>query len=327
MTGDRWIATAPSGTDSFEFVPYDAPEPGPGEVSVRITTAGVNPADAKHVRRADLSAFPLPIGYEAAGVVTAVGSGGQGTGGQGADGQGTGSTVANGPVRVGDRVVAFRIRGGYATDMTVPGKDVFVLPDTVDDATAAGLLLAGCTAADMLHRADVSPDGCVLVHGASGAVGVLLTQLAVRAGLRVVGTASPKRFDAVREFGGVPVEYGPGLVQRVRDAAPQGVDAAFDLAGTDEAVEVSLDVVEDRSRIITAVARAAAQEHGFVAVSGLAPDSAAYRDSVRGELIDLVASGELTVPIAHTFPLDQAVQALQLVEGGHAGGKVVLTVG
>ena len=310
MTGIKWVANGAGGLDDFAAVPCAIAEPGPGEVSVQVTAAGVNPADLKHLARiTDPSGFPAPIGYELAGVVTAVGPD---------------TRAASGRVRVGDRIAAFRVHGAYASDMTIPADKAFVLGSTVSDDQAAGLLLAGCTAAEMLTRSGARAGDTVLFHGASGAVGTIFLQLAAVSDVAVVGTAGPDRQDAVERFGGIPVVYGPGLAERVQQAAPAPVVAALDAAGTAEATETSLSLVDDRSRIITVADKEAAAEHGFVALSGAAPASAAYRDGVRGELLRLLAAGELVVPIARRFPLDDAVAALRLVSSGGAHGKVVL---
>ena len=309
MRNQRWQAIGTDGLSDFRLVDYDAPTPGPNQIRVTVTAAGVNPADLKHVARA--TSFPLPIGYEIAGVVDAIGPGALG---------------GSGPLAVGDRVVAFRIDGGYATAATIPADKAFVLPDSVDDVTAAGFLLAGTTAADMLHRARVDAGDTIVVHGASGAVGAILLQLAARDRVRVVGTCGPERLGAVTRFGATAVPYGDGLLDRLRDVAPTPA-AALDLTGTDEAIDASVALVEDRTRIITAANKAAANRHGLVAVAGLDPASANYRDAMRGPLLGLVAAGELTVPVSRTFAMTDAVDALGLVASGRAGGKVVLTVG
>lgn len=310
MVGIRWVADGDAGLDDFAAVPCELADPGAGEVTVRVTAAGVNPADLKHVARiSDPADFPAPIGYELAGVVTAVGPD---------------TRAASGRVAVGDRVAAFRVHGAYATEMTIPAEKAFVLGRDVPDDQAAGLLLAGCTAAEMLTRSGARAGDTILVHGASGAVGAILLQLAAMADVAVVGTAGPDRQEAVEQFGGIAVVYGPGLVERVQRAAPAPVVAALDAAGTPEATQASLHLVADRSRIITVVDRKAAAEHGFVALSGSDPASAAYRDKVRGELLRLLAAGELTVPIAQVFLLSDAVEALRLVTSGAAHGKVVL---
>lgn len=305
----RWLATPGRGIDGFRFVDEPPRAPGPGEVTIAITAAGVNPADLKHVRRADPAGPPIRVGYEITGHVSALGPG---------------TVLASGSAEIGARVVAFRVRGGYADTLTVAGADVFALPPGADDAAAAGLLLAGTTAAELLERSGARPGETVVMHGASGAVGAILLQLARLRGVRVVGTAGPQRQAAVARFGGIPVEYGPGLVDRLRAAAPGNVVAALDAAGTAEAVAASLDLVPDRNRIITIAAPGAAREHGFAALAGSDPRSAAFRDSVRAQLISLFAEGALQVDVARTFPLDRAPDALALVAAGRAHGKVIL---
>lgn len=307
MRVQRWVATGPSGLDGFAFIDDQLPAPRSGEVAIEVLAAGVNPADLKHARAA--TDFPLPIGYEVAGVIAALGPG---------------TEIASGAGAVGDEVLAFRVHGGYATALTVPAEKVFAKPAALDFAAASNLLLAGTTAADMLRAAKVADGDTVLLHAASGAVGVAVLQLARLRGITVIGTAGPQGLERVRQFGGVAIEYGPGLLDRVRAAAPEGVAAALDAAGTDEAIDTSLTVVEDRSRIVTIVARKRAETDGFVALAGSQPESAAYRDSVRGDLIELAADGRLVVPMARTFHLPQARAALELVTGGHPGGKVAL---
>ena len=305
----HWIATRPGDLDVFSFEHHDVPAPGDGEVTIEVRAAGMNPADAKHVARGKAEDFPRPIGYEVAGVVSAVGPG---------------TAIASGPVSVGDEVVAFRIIGGWATEVTVPARDVFAKPESLSWGEAANLLLAGCTAADMLHVTGVAEGDTILVHGASGAVGVSVLQQAAMLGATVIGTASDTSAETVRRFGGVPVAYGDGLEERVRDLAPDGVVAALDCVGTDEAVDVSLALVADRDRIVTIAAPERAAAAGFLALAGTRPASQAYRDSVRAELLRLAGEGRLVVPVSRTFALADAVEAAELLMGGHPGGKLVL---
>lgn len=305
----HWIATRPGGLDVFSFVQYDVPAPQHGEVTIAVRAAGMNPADAKHVARGDAADFPRPIGYEVAGVVTAVGPG---------------TGIGSGPVSVGDEVLAFRIDGGWATDVTVPGRDVFAKPPSLSFGEGANLLLAGTTAAEMLHVTGVVAGDTILVHGASGAVGVSLLQQAARLGARVVGTASPSNHDVVTRFGGEPVAYGDGLEQRVRDLVPEGVAAALDCVGTDEAVDVSLALVADHGRIVTIAAAERAKQEGIIAIAGAMPASRDYRASVRADLVRWAGTGQLVVPVARTFPLADALEATELLMGKHPGGKLVL---
>lgn len=305
----HWIATRSGGLDVFSFVQYDVPAPQHGEVTIAVRAAGMNPADAKHVARGDAADFPRPVGYEVAGVVTAVGPG---------------TEIGSGPVSVGDEVLAFRIDGGWATDVTVPGRDVFAKPPSLSFGEAANLLLAGTTAAEMLHVTGVVAGDMILVHGASGAVGVSLLQQAARLGARVVGTASPSNHDVVTRFGGEPVAYGDGLEQRVRDLAPEGVAAALDCVGTDEAVDVSLALVADHGRIVTIAAAERAKQEGIIAIAGAMPASRDYRASVRADVVRWAGTGQLVVPVARTFPLADALEATELLMGKHPGGKLVL---
>jgi NADPH:quinone reductase-like Zn-dependent oxidoreductase len=305
----HWVAERPGGLEVFAFVPYDVPAPRPGEVTVRVRAAGVNPADASHVAAGKRAPFPRPVGYEVAGVVTAVGRD---------------TELAAGAVAVGDEVLAFRVLGGWAGALNVPARDVFPKPASLSFEQAANLLRAATTASEMLDVTGAAPGETVVAHGASGAVGVSLLQQAALLGVRVLGTCSAGRFDEVRRFGGEPVSYGEGLAHRLHAAAPEGLAAALDCVGTDEAVDVSLALVPDRARIVTIAAKQRGAEVGIRVIGGDLPGSAAYRDGVRADLVRLAAEGRLEVPMARTFPLEQALAAAELVGSGHPGGKVAL---
>jgi NADPH:quinone reductase-like Zn-dependent oxidoreductase len=306
----RWVAADFGGPEVLELVTAELPPPGPGEVSIEVRAAGMNPADWKGFARAgDRATLPRPIGSEVAGVLAALGPD---------------TGIASGGGAVGDEVLAFRVTGGYASAITVPAADVFAKPAALDFPAAANLMLVGATAADALQTVKVGPGDTILVHGASGSVGASVLQQARLLGARVIGTAGDRNFDTVRRFGGIPVAYGPGLADRVRAAAPEGVDAAVDTAGTDEAVDVSLAVVGDRDRIVTIAAMGRAAAAGIKAVGGGTPDSSAFRARVRPRLVQLAADGELVVPVARTFPLAEAKDALRLLMTGHAGGKLAL---
>lgn len=313
-TAMRWVAPAWGAPDAWRFESYEPPAPGPGEVTIRVHAAGVNPADAKHVAapRAGVE-LPVPIGYEVSGVLSAVGPD---------------TEIVTGPASVGDEVIAFRVRGGYASELTVPAQKVLRKPAALTHPEAANLLLAGTTAAEMLDVVAARAGETLLLHGASGAVGVSVLQHARLRGIRVIGTASTGRFDEIRRFGGIPVAYGDGLAERVaealRGAGATRVDAALDAIGTAEAVEVSIAFVPDRTRVVTIAAPGAAAAHGFRAIAGSLPASAAFRDAVRPRLVELAERGELVVPMAREFPLAEAQRALSLLAEGHPGGKIAL---
>ena len=310
----HWIAPEWGTPDVWRFEDFTPPAPGAGEVTIRVRAAGVNPADAKHVaaERPGVS-LPVAIGYEVAGSITAIGPDTQ---------------IGSGPASIGDEVLAFRIAGGYATEVTVPAEKVFHKPACLSHPEAANLLLTGTTAAEMLAVTRVAPGETVLLHAASGAVGVSVLQQAARLGARVIGTASPARADEVRRFGGIPVAYGDGLADRIRaamaDAGIDRVDAALDAVGTDEAVVTSLEFVADRSRIVTIAAPASARAEGFTAIAGSMPASATFRDEARAGLIELAARGELVVPVARTYPLSEAQAAHRFLSKGHPGGALAL---
>ena len=243
----QWKATDFGGPEVLELVTAELPDPGPGEVTIEVHAAGMNPSDYKGFAGGDRASLPRPVGSEVAGVLVALGPD---------------TGIASGAGAVGDEVLAFRITGGYASAVTVPAADVFAKPAALDFPAAANLLLAGATAADTLRTVDAAAGETILVHGASGAVGVSVLQQARLLGARAVGTAGEHSFDTVRRFGGIPVAYGPGLADRVRAAAPEGVAAAIDTVGTDEAVDVSVELVADRQRIVTIAAMGRAGETG-----------------------------------------------------------------
>ena len=309
IMAQRWVATRPGGLEVLDFVSYDVPPPVSGEVTVEVRAAGVNPADTSHVAEGRRGPFPRGVGYEIAGVVTAMGPA---------------TEIASGGGGVGDAVLAFRVVGGWATSMNVPARDVFAKPGVLTFEQAANLLLAATTASEMLHVTAVEPGETVLVHGASGAVGVSLLQQAALLGVRVIGTCSGPRFDEVRRFGGEPVTYGAGLEGRVREAAPDGVAAALDCVGTDEAVDVSLALVPNRARVVTIAAKQRGPDVGIRVIGGDLPESAAYRDDVRADLVRLAAVGGLEVPMARTYPLERALDAAVFLRGRHPGGKLAL---
>jgi NADPH:quinone reductase-like Zn-dependent oxidoreductase len=297
--------------DVLEVADVEIPQPGPGQVTIDVRAAGVNPADYKGFAAGpnrDETKLPIRPGYEVAGVIAAIG----------AD-----TEIATGGGAIGDPVLAFRVSGGYASAITVPATNVFAKPDALDFPSAANLLLVGATAADMLRVVPVERGQTILVHGASGAVGVSLLQQAAELGVSVIGTASERSFETVQRFGGTPVAYGDGLEQRVRDLAPDGVDGAFDCIGTDEAADVSLALVST-DRIVTIAGFARAKQDGFQAVGGSDPESSRFRNEVRARLVELAAQGRLVVPVARTYPLAEAGEALAFLAEGHPGGKLAL---
>lgn len=297
--------------DLLAAVEKEVPAPGPGEVTIEVRAAGVNPTDFKLLAGAygpDPSLLPIVPGNEIAGVISAIGEA---------------TEIASGGGAVGDAVLAFRVRGGYAGAVTMPAKDVFAKPEVLDFPEAANLLLVATTAADMQRVVPVHDGDTVVVHGASGAVGVNLLQQLHEIGVRAIGTCGRHNFETVERFGGVPVEYGDGLERRLRDLSPHGYSGAFDCVGTDEAIDVSLALVP-ADRLVTITGFERARTEGFHFVVGRDPVCAQFRDSVRADLIARAARGELVVPMARTWPLTEAADALRVLQQEHPGGKLAL---
>jgi NADPH:quinone reductase len=306
----RWVATNFGGPEVLEMIEVDLPDPASGEVTIEVRAAGMNPADYKHFAPGqDPRLLPLSIGYEIAGVIAAIG----------AD-----MEIGSGGGAVGDEVVAFQVSDGYSSALNAPAADVFAKPVTLTFPQAANLLLVGVTAADTLDVVGVSKGETVVVHGAAGGVGTSVVQQAVLLGAMVIGTAGQRDFGHVRGLGGTPVEYGPGLEERVRQTAPDGVDAAIDTVGVDDAIDVSLALVSDRRRIVSTAAFGRVKQDGFQVVGGSVPRSGPFRAAVRRSLLDLAAGGKLTVPIGQTFRFSDARRAVEALRGKHPYGKLAL---
>ncbi|MFC9690098.1 NADP-dependent oxidoreductase [Kribbella sp. NPDC056951] len=283
----------------------DVPEPhaGAGQVRIKVQAAGVNPMDYK-VRRGYMQGmfdvtFPATPGLEVAGVV---------------DEAGEGAAFA-----VGDEVVGWAATGAYA-EFAIAG-NVTLKPEGVSWEQAVGLPVAGETAQRVLDLLGVKSGETILIHGAAGAVGSIAVQLAVAAGLKVVGTASVRNHDFLRTLGATPIEYGDGLVDRVRAAAPQGIDSAFDTAGLGGLKE-SIELLGGPERIVT-IADFSAGELGIHASASGTATPEEVRAGLDSQLA-LAAAGKLTVRVAETFALADAGKAQEVSEGGHAQGKLVV---
>jgi NADPH:quinone reductase-like Zn-dependent oxidoreductase len=279
------------------------PHAGPGQVRVRVRAAGVNPIDVK-IRRGwtqgfiDVT-FPATPGMEVAGVVDEVGEGSE--------------------FAVGDEVVGWSTTGSYAEHALVG--NVVRKPSGVSWEQAVGLPVAGETAQRVLDELQLKDGETLLLHGAAGAVGSIAAQLAKATGATVIGTASPANHDFLRSLGVIPVAYGEGLVDRVREAAPQGIDAVFDTAGQGGLKE-SIELRGTTDRIVT-IADFGAAELGVAASMGSTASPEEIATGLTNQL-QAAAAGNLTVRIAQTFTLAEAPKAQDLSESGHAHGKVVV---
>lgn len=316
----------------------DVPRPGAGQIVVRVEATGVSFAE-QQMRRGryyDQPPFPFVPGYDLVGTVLTAGSG-----------------VA--PDLVGKRVAALVKVGGWASHVVLDAADAVEVPSGIDAAEAETLVVNGITAWQMLHRrARVRSGGTVLVHGANGGVGTVLVQLARAAGLKVIGTASARHHEALRDLGVTPVDYRTENVPaRVRELAPGGVDAVFDHLGGRSVVDswrllapggtlVSYGSATTRDdsgskqwpvlKILGRVTWWNALPNGrhayfFNVWAGRALNKNRFRARLRTDLTQVFQAlerGEVTARIAARLPLTEVAQAMRLAESGTVTGKVVL---
>ena len=293
------------GVDVLEVRDVEPPEPGPGQVLVEVRAAGINPGEAK-IRSGALhemwpSTFPSGEGSDFAGVVTTLGEGAHG-------------------VAVGDEVIGWTdTRGSHAELVVAPAEHLTPKPAAVSWEVAGALFVVGTTAYAAVHAIGASAGDTIVVSAAAGGVGSVTVQLARRAGATVIGLASERNHAWLSGHGIIPVAYGDGVAQRIGEAAPRGVDALIDLAGGGY-VTLGLELGVAPDRIDTIVDYAAVQEHGVKAEGS----AAAARAEVLAELAGMIAAGELEIPIARTYPLDQVRDAFTDLAQGHTRGKIVL---
>lgn len=297
------------------LTPVDGPVPEApaGGVVVEVRAAGVNPVDSKiRSGRRGTRDFSTPqgVGADAAGVVVALGDGVVG-------------------VQVGDEVVVHGASGAYATHLVATPSQLVPKPAAVGFEEAAALGIPAGTAYQVLRSLGLRAGETLLLHAGAGGVGQAAIQFARAWGAQVVATASPGNHERLRELGAVPVAYGPGLVGRLRDAAPHGYDVALDAAGTDEAVEACLELVADRGRIATIVRMTDAADLGIRTWSSampetMGPEEVRLRAEGVAEAARLAAEGRFQVEVSSRYPLAEAADAQRESEAGHVRGKIVL---
>jgi NADPH:quinone reductase-like Zn-dependent oxidoreductase len=291
------------GPGVLRVMEVDTPVAGVGEVRIRVKVAGVQPFDcavrAGWTPPGVAAGFPKVPGNEFAGVVDQVGDGVTG-------------------VAVGAEVLGFGTLNAYAEYLVAPVEHIVAKPADMPWEVAGGFTAAAQTAHIALGELGIGKGDTVLIHGAAGAVGTVAVQLAVDRGAAVIGTAREANHDYLRSLGAIPVAYGDGLLERVREVA--GVDAALDCAGGD-ALVVSLALVADRDRVLTLVEHGRARELGIKVTPNL-------RSAARlAELADLYSQGRLRVHVRSIYPLERAADAHREMEVGHGRGKVVLSIG
>lgn len=289
------------GPDVLEVAEVDEPHAAPGQVRIAVRAAGVNGIDWK-IRAGYMSEqipleLPSGTGMDAAGIVDEVGDG-----------------VSD--VAVGDAVFG----SGSATLAEYAVLKSWVeKPAELSFEEAAGYPVPVETAVRILDQVGVQPGETLLVSGAAGGVGSAVVQLARRRGITVLGTAGEGNQDHLRSLGAVPTTYGDGLVDRVRALAPDGIDAALDIAGSGVIPEL-VELTGDASKVLS-IADFSAPEHG-AQVSTTATNAAdAFAEAAR-----LFTDGEFRIPIARTFPLAAAAEAQAASQAGHVAGRLVVTV-
>jgi len=290
------------GIDVLRVADVPVPEPGHGEVLVKVKAASINPGEAK-IREGWFHAifpatFPSGEGSDLAGIVAKIGPGVQG-------------------FAAGDEVIGFTDRrASHAEYVRVEMQNLTAKPAMVSWEVAGSLAIAGSTAYAAVRAVSLKPGDTVAVSAAAGGVGSIAVQLARRTGARVIGIASPANHDWLAKHGVKPVAYGNDLSDRLRQ---EGIDAFIDTHGGGY-VKLAIDLGVAPSRINTIIDFSAVGEYG-VKFEG---SESAKNAAVLAELAGLVASGALEVPIAATFPLENVRAAFELLEQGHTRGKIVL---
>jgi NADPH:quinone reductase-like Zn-dependent oxidoreductase len=285
----------------LEWAAVPLPEPGRGQIRIKVRAAGISPTDLA-LRAGYLTAFPLPpravLGFEAAGTVDAAGPGVTGT-------------------SPGDAVTALLLGLGgyaeYAVASTWTAK-----PEPVSWPDAAALPSSAEAAARVLRQLNVRSGDRLLLFGGGGSVGIIATQLAVARGITVISAVGEHDQTLARELGATPVRYGPGVAGRVRALGP--VDAVFDAAGTGVLAD-AIALAGGPDRVITLSDPAAA---GFgVTLSEADPGQA---PAALDETMTLLAAGKLRLRAHQTMPMPQAAQAHRQLETGTVHQRIILTL-
>jgi NADPH:quinone reductase-like Zn-dependent oxidoreductase len=292
------------GAEVLKVVDVPRPVAGPQQVLVRVKAAGINPGEAK-IREGLLHArwpatFPSGEGSDLAGIVAETGPGVTG-------------------FAVGDEVIGFTTdRASQAEYVIVEQENLTPKPAGMPWEVAGSLFVAGATAWAAVRAVELTEGDTVVVSGAAGGVGSIAVQLARRAGATVIGLASPANHDWLTGHGVIPVAYGDGVADRIRQEASK-VDAFIDTFGAGY-VELALELGVEPSRVDTIANFAAVERYGVKAAGSAAGASA----GVLAELAGLIAAGQLEIPVAATFPLSQVQDAYRRLATGHIRGKIVL---
>ena len=290
------------GPDVLQIVDFERPQVGPGEVLIAVRAAGVNPADWK-IRSGLMKEvfprdFPAGVGFEASGIVDEVGAG-----------------VTN--VAVGDAVFG----AGRNTFAEFAVLSIWARkPDTMSFEQAAALTSNVLTATRILHAVGVKAGETLLVNGAAGGVGSAVLQFAREGGINVIGTATELKHDYLRSMGATAVTYGPRLIERVKKLAPDGVDAALDLVGSDVLPDL-IALTGNASRVLATAGREASK-YGALTT----PPMQKNPEEALARAAEAFERGVFRIHIDRAFPLAETKEAQIASEAKHATGKLVVVV-
>lgn len=293
------------GLDVLTVREIELPELGKEDVLVAVKAAGVNPGEAS-IRKGLLhdkwpASFPSGQGSDLAGVVKEVGIDVEG-------------------FAPGDEVLGWSWdRSSQAEEVVVPAEQLISKPADLSWDAAGALHVVGVTAFAAVRAVDVAAGDTVVVSAAAGGVGTITVQLLKVRGANVVGLASEAHHDWLREKGVTPVAYGEGVMRRILEATPDGIDAFIDLFGP-EYVELAVELDVPPAKIETIIAYEKAREVGAKSEGS----SDATSPEILKEMAELVAAGKIEVPIAATYPLDEVREAFEQLEDRHTLGKIVL---
>lgn len=292
--------------DYLHLVERERPWPGPGQVLVRVMAAGLNPMDYKAYRSEQSAGrmgvtLPSGMGQDFSGFVEEVGEGAT-------------------RFQPGQAVLGTAPFAALADFVVLPEDgQIIEKPEALTFEVAGSLGVVGRTAMATEASLDIVESDTVLVSAAAGGVGVLAAQLAVRCGATVIGTASEDNHEFLETLGIIPVSYGPGLAERVRDVLDDGdrVTAVLDNHGADT-IDAALELGVPPERINT-IAAFGPSAKGARTVGGRAAGNAEL-----AELAKLIAENELMLPIDSIFPIERTVEAYARLEAGHVRGKIVV---
>jgi NADPH:quinone reductase-like Zn-dependent oxidoreductase len=296
------------------------PEPGPGEVLVRIAAAGVNPFDWKVVEGAMRDSvhheFPLVLGSDGSGTVVSAGE------------PGPDDARFEPGERVFGQFMDVKLgRGSYAEYAITKADKLARLPEKLDFATAAALPTAGAAAHDFVEGTGAGPGQCLLVNGASGGVGQAAVQLAAAQGIRVIATTDPETASLLRDLGAAEtVDFTAGpTAEQVREAHPDGIDAVVDLVSTPEQIELIAALLKPNGAIVSSNGAVDAERFAELGLRG-SNLYANARPATLASIADSVQRGQMRFRIDHEAPLEDAAAALERIKAGKSRGKTVLTV-